>query len=62
MAVVSIILAVCEKMVREFFVQITNFTASHDSMDSSTHFLLTLASERYTIYFDIGRKPEHVCI
>ena len=25
-----------------------------DSTDSSTQFLLTLASERYTIYFDIG--------
>ena len=32
------------------------------STNSSTHFLLTLASERYTIYFDIGRKPGQVCI
>ena len=24
--------------------------------------LLTLASERYTSYFDIGRKPGHFCI
>ena len=29
------------------------------STDSGTQFLLTLASERYTIYFDIGRKPGH---
>ena len=33
-----------------------------NSTDSRTQFLLTLASERYTIYFDIGRKPEHVCM
>ena len=32
------------------------------STDSSTQFLLTLASERYTIYFDIGRRPGHVCV
>ena len=32
------------------------------STDSSNKFLLTLASERYTIYFDTGRKPEHICI
>ena len=31
------------------------------SMDSCTQFSLTLASERYTIYFDIGRKPGHGC-
>ena len=29
------------------------------STDSSTQLLPTLASERYTIYFDIGRKPGH---
>ena len=29
---------------------------------SSTQFLLTLASERYTIYFDIGINPGHACI
>ena len=32
------------------------------STDSGTQFLLTLASERYTIYFDKGRKLGHVCI
>ena len=26
-------------------------------MDSSIHFLLTLASEKYIIYFDIWSKP-----
>ena len=31
------------------------------STDSCTEFLLTLASERYTFYFDIGRNPGHVC-
>ena len=29
---------------------------------SSAHCLLALASERYTIYFDIERKPGHVSI
>ena len=33
-----------------------------NSTDSSTQFSLTLALERYTIYFDIGRKPGRVCI
>ena len=32
------------------------------STDSGSQFLLTLAFERYTIYFDIGRKPGCVCI
>ena len=32
------------------------------SKDSSTQFLLTLASERYSSYFDIGRNPGHICI
>ena len=33
-----------------------------NNTDSSTQFLLTLALERNTIYFGIGRKSEHVCI
>ena len=32
------------------------------STDSGTQFLLTLASERFAINFDIGRKPGHICI
>ena len=32
------------------------------STDSSAQVLLTVALEIYTIYFDIGRKPGHVCI
>ena len=37
----------------------THAVKTVNSTDSSTQFLLTIASERYTIYFDIGRKPGH---
>ena len=39
-----------------------NYTRTHISTVSNSQHLLTLASERYTIYFDIERKPGHVCL
>ena len=40
----------------------TRFKVRRVCTDSSTQFLLTLESERFSIYFDIGRTPGHVCV
>ena len=52
------------KICQHHFLSLTkpDVNLSRTSTDTCTQFLLTLASERYTIYFSIGRKPGHVYI